>query len=121
METKTSVSFAEQLGLKIGSVVLFLLFDKNATVRWLKRAAIAVLLMATVFTFKVELAKALITLSVLVMLGALVVRSGIGQPSRDSGADFSPHPSIPRDGPDGFGYYDAYGNFCGSSNPFDGD
>lgn len=115
------MSFVEQLGLKLGSVVLLLLFDKNVAMRWLKRAAIAVLLMATVFTFEVELAEALVTLGVLITLGVRVTRSTVGQPSRDRGVDFSPHPSIPRDGPDGFGYYDSYGNLRGSSNPFDGD
>ncbi|NWB94806.1 hypothetical protein HX882_02745 [Pseudomonas gingeri] len=120
MTAHTSQGFANRLGYGLGRVVLFFLVDENLVLRWVKRGVLAVL--GYVFFAHFGRGVMSVLMTPLILLFAVlavarfggVVRSGSGKV-----LGWSHHPSVPRDGPAGYGYYDGHGNFRGSSNPYD--
>jgi hypothetical protein len=122
METETHAGLAEKFGRKVGALTLFFIYDKNVFYRWIKRILLAGLLLFCLLDSGFEFAKTLTTLAVLVFSGCALAMGGEAQgPEGTPRSDFSSHPSIPRDGPAGYGYYDDHGNFRGATDPGDTD
>ena len=120
MATQSSQSFAARLGYGLGRGVRFFLVDENVVVRWVKRCGLAILLLFVTFNLPLNFAGELITVLVVGVAAALLTRVSASKKfTDDKGVDLTCHPSIPRNGKDGYGYYDSYGNFRGSNNPFD--
>ncbi len=122
MTVHSSQGLASRLGFGLGRGVRFLLTDSNVALRWIKRTVLA----GIALFFAVNFIHGVVVFFIIIMIfGALItvlMKSGASKPlSDDISKDWSGHPSVPRDGPDGYGYYDGYGNFRGSSNPFDED
>lgn len=120
MATQSSQSFAARLGYGLGRGMRFFLVDENVVLRWVKRCGLAILLLFVTFNFPLSFAGELIAVLVVGVAAALLTRVSASKKfTDDKGVDLSCHPSIPRNGKDGYGYYDSYGNFRGSNNPFD--
>lgn len=120
MSVQTTQGLASRLGYGLGRGVRFILTDPNVVRRWVKRGFFAVFLLFVAFNFGRDLVGGFITLTILVVavVAFMRVSSSITLSDHKS-LDWSHHPSIPRDGPDGYGYYDGHGNFRGSNNPLD--
>lgn len=120
MTTQTTQGLASRLGYGLGRCVYFCLNDTNVALRWIKRVVLAGLLLFVAFTFDRGLISGLVTLFIVgICLVALMKGRSARALSDDQSMILSHHPSVPREGPDGYGYYDGYGNFRGSNNPFD--
>lgn len=120
MITQTAQGLASRLGYGLGRCARFCLTDTNVVLRWIKRVALAGLLLFVALNFERGLVGGLVTLLIFgVCLIATMKERSTRVLSDEKSMIFSHHPSVPRDGPDGYGYYDGYGNFRGSSNPFD--
>ena len=122
MSSQTSKGLASRMGYGLGRAVRFMLADSNVALRWIKRTVFASVLIFIALWFGRDLVSASISLLVLgIGLIALTRTSTPDAVDDQDGLDAFHHPSIPFDGPDGYGYYDGYGNFRGSSNPYDDD
>ncbi len=122
MRVQSSDSVASRLGYALGRAARFMLADRNFVLRWMKRAALAGSIILIILEFSRSLGSVILTL--LTLSAAVIALSRVGTSetlSDDLSHNISNHPSIPREGDYGYGYYDSYGNFRGSSNPFDED
>lgn len=103
MTTHISQGVAGRLGYGLGQVVRLVWFSQNRTVRWVKRLAlIAVAVYSWVWlahAFMADLTVGLILLAVI--LGGFGPRQDVSKEVLGVGW---------QDGPDGWGYYDMYGN-----------
>ena len=122
MGTLAPAGLPERFGRRLGSLVLFFIYDKNVIFRWIKRILLAGLLFYGLLGLGIEFAKTLTTLAVFTFFGlALAMSSGASASEPDHHTDLSGHLNIPREGPAGYGYYDGHGNFRGSTDPGDAD
>lgn len=122
MTFQTTQGFASRLGYGLGRAVRFMLSDRNGPFRWIKRTVFAGVLIVIALRFGRDLVSALISMLVLGIGLIALTRANTPDAADDhEDSDVFHHPSVPFDGPDGYGYYDGYGNFRGSSNPYDDD
>jgi len=122
MGLQTSKVVAGRMGYGFGRAVRFMLSDSRGALRWIKRTVFAGVLIFIVLWFWRDLISASISMLVLgIGLSVLTRANTPGAVDDQEDLDVFHHPSIPSDGPDGYGYYDGYGNFRGSSNPYDDD
>ena len=120
MTAHTSQGLANRLGYSLGRVVLFFLIDNNVVLRWVKRAVLVALVYAFFAHFSRGTVSALMTPLILLFIVLIVAKFGsLTRSGNGKALGWSHHPSVPRDGPAGYGYYDGHGNFRGSSNPYD--
>lgn len=105
MTTQTSHEVASRIGYCLGRVVRLVWFSQNRTVRWVKRLA---LIAVAVYSW-VWLAHAFMAV-LTVGLISLALMKGVISPRHERGTK---EVSVVgwQNGPDGWGYYDMYGNF----------
>lgn len=101
--TAVTKGFASRLGFGVGRTLRFFLNDRNAALRWVKRAVLgAALLLVLVNSFS-WLLGSLLTLGCLGLALYALVKGDGGLLPRQVGTGW-------RYGPQGYGYYDMYGN-----------
>ncbi|MCQ4322634.1 MULTISPECIES: hypothetical protein [Pseudomonadaceae] len=104
MTTQTSQGVAGRLGYGLGQIVRLVWFSQNRTVRWVKRLA---LIAFAVYSW-VWLAHAFMAV---LTVGLILLALAVGDFSpRYEGGSKQVFGVGWQDGPDGWGYYDMYGN-----------
>jgi len=103
MTTQTSQGVASRLGYGLGRVVRLVWFSQSRTVRWVKRLA---LIAVAVYSWSWFVHAFLAVLTVGLVIAVVVVSFS----SRREGASNEVVGVGWQNGPDGWGYYDMYGN-----------
>jgi len=104
MTTQTSQGVASRLGYGLGQVVRLVWWSQNRTTRWVKRLA----LIALAVLFWTWLANAFIAVLTVGIIFLALMKGAIS-PRHERGRKEGFVVGW-QDGPDGWGYYDMYGN-----------